>query len=265
LSRTQQLYGRGQVALSDLNRIKIQLKTAQIGLVDAEQAHLRTKLDLGSLMNLRRNETATLDLRGSINDNFPEPPPLDDLIKQAVAVRPDIASYRLGVIRATADVRLAKANAFNDVYVLWQPYTFQDNTPYGLKSATSWALGATVPMPIYNRNQGNIHRAKLNVTQTQIQLADLERQAAIDVEKALCEYEATRREVEEIKAEILPAARQVRDESYRLYVAGETSIVTFINAQLDYNQVVKQYLDTATRHRRSMLSLNTAVGIRLLP
>ena len=82
-----------------------------------------------------------------------------------MAERPDVVSFRLGIQRAEADVRLAKANAFSDVYVLWQPYTFQDNTPYGLKSQYSWALGVTVPLPIYNRNQGGIERAKLNVTQ----------------------------------------------------------------------------------------------------
>ena len=73
-----------------------------------------------------------------------------------VAERPDVVSFRLGIHRAEADVRLAKANAYSDVYVLWQPYTFQDNTPYGLKSQYSWALGVTVPLPIYNRNQGGI-------------------------------------------------------------------------------------------------------------
>ena len=71
----------------------------------------------------------------------PPPPPIDDLRQVALAERPDIVSFRLGVSRAEADVRLAKANAYSDVYVLWQPYTFQDNTPYGLKSASPgpWA------------------------------------------------------------------------------------------------------------------------------
>ena len=81
----------------------------------------------------------------------------------ALALRPDVVSFRLGIHTAEANVRLQRANRFSDVYVLYQPYTFQDNTPVGLKSATSWALGVTVPLPLYNRNQGNIERAKLNV------------------------------------------------------------------------------------------------------
>ena len=179
--------------------------------------------------------------------------------------RPDAVSFRLGVSRAQADVRLARANRLNDVYVLLQPYTYQDNTPYGLKSAKSWALGVTVPLPIYNRNQGAIQRAVLNVDQTRTELAELERQIAIDIEKAAQEYAVTRQEVDELRKEVIPEARQVRDEAYRLYLSGETSIVNYINAQLDFNQVAKQFLDTAIRHRRSMLNLNTVTGRRIMP
>lgn len=216
-------------------------------------------------MNLKLDEIARLELKGTISDVAPPPPPADELRKLAVAERPDVVSVRLGVQRAEADFRLAKANAFSDVYVLWQPYTFQDNTPYGLKSQYSWALGVTVPLPIYNRNQGGISRAKINVTQSELQLGDLERQAQIDVEEAVQEYEITRREVAELREHVLPPAQQVRDNVYKLWSEGHSSLLDYLDAQADYNQTVKQYLDTAVRHRRSMLSLNTVVGRRIMP
>jgi cobalt-zinc-cadmium efflux system outer membrane protein len=162
-------------------------------------------------------------------------------------------------------VRLARANAFSDVYVLWQPYTFQDNSPYGLKSQYSWALGVTVPLPIYNRNQGGIERAKINVDQSQVQLWDLDRQVRIDVEKALREYEVTHRLVADLRNQVIPEARQVRDAAFRMWTGGETSLIVYLTAQLDYNDVVKRYLDTAIRHRQSMLALNTTIGRRILP
>ncbi len=264
-SRTEQLYGKGAVSLGDLNQVKVQLKTSRLGLLDAEAALRKAKLDLGSVMNLPRAEVEALDLRGSILDPLPGLPPTDQLANMAVQARPDVVAYKLGVKRSESDVKLAKANRFNDVYVLVQPYTFQDNTPYGLKSAYSWALGATVPLPIYNRNQGSIERARLNVTQTQVQLADLERQVFVDVDKAVNEYVVTRRQIDEIRGDIVPIARQIRDERKRLYLGGEISGVDYINAELNFNQVVKQFLDTAIRHRQSMLDLNTAVGQRILP
>ena len=263
--RNEERFKKGDISLAELNQVRIRLRTARLGLVDAEAAYRKAKLDLGSLMNLKLEEIARLELKGTISDVAPPPPPAEELRKLAVAERPDVVSVRLGVHRAEADFRLAKANAYSDVYVLWQPYTFQDNTPYGLKSQYSWALGVTVPLPIYNRNQGGISRAKINVTQTELQLGDLERQAQIDVEEAVQEYEITRREVAELREHVLPPAQQVRDNVYKLWNEGHSSLLDYLDAQADYNQTVKQYLDTAVRHRRSMLSLNTVVGRRIMP
>ena len=49
---TTQLHDRGQIPLADLNLVKIKLRIARLGLVDAEAAYRKAKLDLGSLMNL---------------------------------------------------------------------------------------------------------------------------------------------------------------------------------------------------------------------
>ncbi len=38
-----------------------------------------------------------------------------------------------------------------------------------------------------------------------------------------------------------------------------------LNVQREANDIVRQYRDTAVRHRRSMFNLNTAVGQRILP
>ena len=265
LSRTQQLFDQRQVSGTDLNRVKIQFKTARLGLLDAEEANRKAKLGLATVLAIRPTEAIALELKGSINDDTPPLPSTEDLTKLAMEVRPDVLSFRLGIKRAQSDVRLARANRLTDVYVLIQPFTFQDNTPYGLPSQTSWALGATVPLPVFNRNQGAILRANLNVTQSQIQRDDLERTVTIDIERAVREYEVTRREVDEIRGDILPTAREIRDDAYKLYVAGSTGITEYINAQIDFNQVVKQYLDTAIRHRRSMLALNTAIGRKIMP
>jgi len=264
-ARYQDLYKQGNASLGDLNRVKIQLRTAQLGVADAEAAYRKAKFDLGSLMNLTREEVETLELRGTIYDRAPLPPPVEELRKIALESRPDIISYRLGVVRAEADVRLARASRFANPYLLFQPYTYQDNQPYGVRSAVSYALGVTVPLPVFNRNQGGIQRAVLNVTQTQIELSEVERQALVDVEEAFQEYNVSRHEVDELGKDVIPAAKQVRDEAYRLLGAGEKSLVEYIAAQQEFNQIAKQYLDTAIRHRRSMVNLNTVTGKKILP
>ena len=261
----KELFDKKQIAIADVSRVRIQLNTSVVGLDDAKENYNKTRRTLASVLGIPRQEALKLEPKGTISDLAPKPPSVEELIDISMQLRPDIISYRIGVLRSQADVKLAVANRYPDVYVLYQPYTFQNNQPYGLKSATSWALGVTAPIPVFNRNQGGIARAKLNVTQTRIELANLERQAAVDVEQAYKEYEVTRRSVERIRNELLPDATRVREDSLRLYLGGQVDLATYLNAQRDYNDIAKQYLDTAIRHRRSMLLLNTAVGQRILP
>jgi cobalt-zinc-cadmium efflux system outer membrane protein len=217
------------------------------------------------LLNLRLDQAEELETRGTIQDKAPPPPPADELIRLALECRPDLVSYRLGIQYAQSDVRLAKAQRFQDVFLLYQPYTFQNNKPFDAQSTHSWAVGVTVPLPVFDRNQGRIQRAQINVQQTQLELATLEQQVATDVRQAERRYAISRESASQIKSRLLPRAAQVRDNALRRYQGGEGDIVDFLNAQREYNDVVRQYRDTLTRHRRSMLDLNTVVGQRILP
>ena len=69
--RNEQRFKKGDISLADLNQVRIRLRTARLGLVDAEAAYRKAKLDLGSLMNLKLEEIARLELKGTINDVAP--------------------------------------------------------------------------------------------------------------------------------------------------------------------------------------------------
>jgi cobalt-zinc-cadmium efflux system outer membrane protein len=255
----------GVITSSAVEAIRAQVELAQLQVREAKEALVTTTRNLALLLNLPRAEAETLKVRASLRDIRQLPETADSLVETALAGRPDLIAYRLGVDRAQADVRLARASRYSDVYLLGQPYTFQDNRPLGLKSPTSWAVGITATLPIYNRNQGNIARSELNVRQTRLEVAALERQVAHEVEAAIREFELSQVSVLEMEREILPASRRVRDTTFQQFRGGEVNALDFLEAQRDYNDVVRKYRDALVRHRRSMLDLNTAVGARVLP
>jgi cobalt-zinc-cadmium efflux system outer membrane protein len=187
------------------------------------------------------------------------------MVRLALSCRPDVVAYRLGLQVAQSGLNLQRANRYQDAYLLYQPYTFQNNAPFGKESATSWALGVTFPMPVYNRNQGNIERARLNVDQSRIELDGIERRVMTEVVQAAREYQVTGQIVARIRGEIIPASEVARNDRFTLFQRGEANVVSYLEAQRIYNDNVKAYHDTAVRHRRSMLILNTALGQRVLP
>ena len=265
LATTEQQYARQLVPQTEVENAAIQRDTGEVSLEQAETALRQAKRALAVLLDIPPGEADGLEIRGSIREEAAPPPPPDDLGRLALCIRPDVLSYRLGVRRAQEDVRLQRAERFPDVFVLYTPYGFRNNAPVDEKSATSWSIGALVSIPILNRNQGNIRHAKHNVIQTQIELSGLEKQVLSDVERAYLEYASTRAAMQRLERGILPRAMRLRDQKYALYSQGQENIVTYLNAQRDYNEVVRQYRDTLIRHRRSMLRLNTAVGQRVLP
>jgi cobalt-zinc-cadmium efflux system outer membrane protein len=250
---------------SAVDEATIQRDTAEVELEGAAAALVDAKRVLVTLLHIPPAEANTLDVRGSARDEIAPPPPEDDLIRMALCVRPDVVSYRLGIHRARSDIRLAQAERIEDVFLLYTPYQFTNYAPEGQKSATGWSVGVLVSLPVFNRNQGNIARAKLSEVQSRIELNGLERQVVTEVQRAWQEYQTTRSAVQRLERSILPRARHLRDDKFRLYTEGQEDISVYYNAERGFNEVVRQYRDALIRHRRSMLRLNTAVGQRVLP
>jgi cobalt-zinc-cadmium efflux system outer membrane protein len=211
------LLKEGQVIPATTDALRAQVEQAELQVHEATQALAGTTRALALLLNLPPSEASALQVRGASRDVRPRPATTESLIGTAMAARLDLIAYRLGLQRAKADAYLARANRFSDIYLLYQPYTFQDNSPFGTKRSHSWALGATVNLPIFNLNQGNIQRAVTNITQSRVELAARERQVAHDVEEAVREFQLSLDRVMRYEREVVPSSQRVRDSTYRQF------------------------------------------------
>ena len=265
LALNEGLLDKGQVTTDVVEAIRVQLEQGRLQVREATAAVTTSTRNLALLLNIPINEADGIRLRASLRDDRTLPTSADSLIQLGLKTRPDLLAYRLAVSRADSETKLAKANRMANPYVLIQPFTLQDNRPFGLKSPISYAVGVTTELPFFNRNQGNIARASLNSNQTRLELAQLDRQVAHEVDQAVREFELSLGTAMQIEREIIPASRKVRDAARRRYQGGETNVLQVIEAQKDFNEVVKTYRDALVRHRRAMLDLNTAVGTRVLP
>src|SRR5262249_18384590 len=130
LDRTRALHRRGTRTVADVSRLEALYEATEVELLDAQEVLRTTKRNLGVLLNMPGPGAEALGIRGSIYDTAPPPPPVDELIRAALQCRPDVVAYRLGIDRAKAEVKLARANRMSDVYLLYQPFTYQNNSPF---------------------------------------------------------------------------------------------------------------------------------------
>jgi len=199
-------------------------------------------------------------------------PPEEDLVRAALAIRPDLITQRITVSRADADVLTARANRFDDVLLMYQPYTFYNGQGFDLKNKLAWAVGVTVPLPIYNRQQGNIEKARVIAFLERTQLVFLEKVVEADVRKAVRQYNLTQKAIEEapIKAPSV-AIRNLRGRFSKTKTREADEDVLDLLDQLEVlinennEDKLKKFDEVVIQHRRSMLKLNTALGRRLMP
>jgi cobalt-zinc-cadmium efflux system outer membrane protein len=250
---------------ADLDRVLNQRDLAFMAVQRAQSSLRQTKQTLAVLLNLPPASADCLDLRGAIGGFELELPCEEKLIELALQVRPDLQAYRLGVQRAQNEVLMARKDRIQDIFILYTPWQYVDNSPILAQSTNSWGLSALVTLPVFNRNQGNIARAEVTVSQVIIELQGREQQVIGEVRRAYQEYITNRKTVQYYEEKILPRARSIHEEKLKRRLAGTESVVTYFEAQKEYNEVVRSYLQASVDLRRSALRLNTAVGQRIVP
>jgi cobalt-zinc-cadmium efflux system outer membrane protein len=246
-------------------RLSIALDKARGALGDARESFADAQEALAVLLGLEPDQTARLQPRGSLRDVCPSPPPLEEQLRVALQCRPDVVAARRGINRAQAEIALQRANRLDDVFLFYDPLTYQDNSPARLKSARSWIVAVTFPLPIYNRNQGNIAKAHSNLHQTQVELSALERRVVSEVRLADREYRGSKEALERIEKTALPRAQRILARNTREFEAGRITPDDYLGHLSDEADSAASFRDALIRHRRSMIDLNTAVGLRVLP
>jgi len=240
------------------------IEQTRTGLAEAEADYDEARETMGMLLNLPPAEVGRLEPRGSLRVVTP-PPAGEQLVSLALRLRPDVAAARSGVSRAAAELRLQRANRYDDIYLFYDPITIQDNSPYDAASASSWGVGLTFALPIFNRNQGNIARAESNITQTKTELSATERRIVAEVRVAEREFRRSRESLEQVERNLVPRARELVDRYRRQLAAGQITADQFQDYLQTMGEVAQQYRESVVRHRRAALQLNTAVGMRLMP
>lgn len=243
-------------ALAERARMVLHLESLTSQLQQARQT-------LGEVLNASVEETRCLEVTGQLDAADKVAPCLEELIELALEARPDLAAYRLGVRQTAAEIDEELAERWFDVYVLFSPFTYEDNSPQGLQSTSSWSLEGLFMLPLFSRNQGEIARARITNRQVKIDLQGRQREVIAEVQRVHERYASTAAALRRYRQEILPRAARVRDALLRRVVEDQEDARAYLEAQEEYRLFYRRYLDALFRHQYAAFRLNIAVGQRL--
>jgi cobalt-zinc-cadmium efflux system outer membrane protein len=181
---------------------------------------------------------------------------LEDLRNEAMRQRPDLEAQRRERVRTVADTRLQAANAKVD-HVIGAEYRRQQ----GLAgTGNSIGLFWESPLPVFNRNQGGIARARQVQLQTEARTLAFEATVRNVVVVAWLTVQNSLRNLERIERTLLPRAREVRDITDYSYRRGEASFLEFLDAQRAYSETRQSLNDSLARLAQSLYELDAATG-----
>ncbi len=163
----------------------------------------------------------------------------DRTLEAVLATHPDMRSARVEVERAQAAIRRAEVEPIPNLTVS-TGYTYQ-----GQNRSNDWLVGVSAPIPVWNKNQGNIRAAKAELGMAIQEVSRIENSLAEQVATALRTYSGSQKLAGQYRIEILPRAEETYKLSLEAFKGGQFEYLRVIQAQravaearLEYNRAL---------------------------
>ena len=250
----------GAIPPIELTRSRVAMLQFRSSVKTAELALTTARSKLQTLLG-RASGQSPIDISDPMKVPMPaQAPALEQMQARAIAVRPDIEAARLDQARSQSELRLQLAQGKVD-YTVGAEYRRQQGI-----NGTGNSVGffVSVPLPVFNKNQGEIARVQAEDTQLRKQIDALQSQVSGEVAGAYREYETARQLIGDIERDLLGLSQEARATTTYVYQAGAGSLLDVLDAQRAFNDTMSTYYDAQADYRRAVSRLESVVGEELV-
>jgi cobalt-zinc-cadmium efflux system outer membrane protein len=245
----------GAISENDYLKIKLQLLQFQTDVQQASLARAQALSDLRQQLGYD-SVPADYDILGEF-EYRPLAVTLAELQAKALQNRPDLRAAMLGITAANSQYALAKANGKQD------PTISANYSHVNGISAATWSF--TIPLAIFDRNQGNIAQARIGIRQAEEQQKAANGQVLTDVKDAYEALQESARIAQLFRNSYLDVAKNSRDISEYAYRRGALALLDFLDAERSYRSTQLAYRQVVAAYLTALEQLRQAVGARDLP
>ena len=245
----------GEIARVEFIRSRVALLSYQNQTLQAEERFRQAKFRLQSVVG-RPEIRLDFDVDGEFRRDAGLTR-LEDFVTRALEGRPDLISLRRDADRARSFAKLQRALSKPDWTVqAW----FNRQYNIGITNGSSLTFQWNVPLPVNDRNQGEIARAEQEILQTQSRIRALEQSIRHELGSAYSQYDSARGILSRIEGEMLLQAAEVRDTTEYSYRRGEATLIEFLDAQRAYDDTQLAHTTAQAEVARSLYVLDSLSG-----
>lgn len=238
----RQLLEAKEVGKADLLQATIEEENAQIVLQNATNKLFASWQIMASLTGLAAQQP---ELVVGEFEQAPVDIGFDNVLVQLRSTSPEIAVAVAGIETAQRTLARERFEPRPNVSINGL-VNYRDE---GIGGASDGGVAVSLPVPLWNKNQGRIREAYFELQAAQRSLEKLE----LDLQNRLApvfeRYANAKNQYQRYRDIILPAAKESLDLNRQAYSSGEVGFVVLLTAQRTYIETNLQYLD-ATRELR---------------
>ncbi|MDX2173959.1 MAG: TolC family protein [Bacteroidota bacterium] len=244
---------------------KLRLKNQVITQTDLSRTELLSNqyaLQINSSEQNYKNEIANLKLLVGVQDNlnidttdnfiYVFPDNIDSLLQQGLTLRSDILTLKSAIDVSNSNIKLQKSLAWPtpELGVIYNP---QNTVPYA-------GVFATIQIPIFSRNQGEIQKSNLIKQQAEQELNSTQKQIQTEISTAYDTYKTEKQNLSKYKG-IIKQSEDILNNVKYSYLRGGTTIIDFLEAQRSWLDTQQQYYETIQQYKQSYIKLLYASGL----
>ena len=153
-----------------------------------------------------------------------------------LASHPDVQAAQVGVERAQFVLDRARRERWPDVTA---GAGYMRNN---IDRADQWTFQLSLPVPLWNRNQGNILAAEAELTKAAQEVARVRNELAGRLATAYAQYAAARARADRYRSSVLPQARELFDIAAKGFAAGQFDYLRVLQAQRAFQEANLEYV-----------------------
>ncbi len=215
----------GDISDSDEKQIENNAAVFELQAKSAEATAIQARLSVEILMGVAKpkGDWIAKDTLEDLSTDLP-------LAAEANtnAERPDVLAAESVLRQSKSDLSLQRAMRIPDpTFSIGEEH----NPPGGGPPTDTLLIGLSFPLPLWNRNRGEIRAAQATVEQNTSALAKARAQAALDVATAESAYHEASTRLQRYREQILPKSQAVRESVAFSYEKGGASLLDLLEAE----------------------------------
>ncbi len=240
----------GATAPLEKTRASVVVSTSRIELQRAQRRLWAARISLASTWG---NASPRFKSVAGDLETIGEIPPVESLV-ELISQNPDIARWAVEITRRRAEVALAKAQGTPDVAVGVGARHFSET------SDDAMVVGLSLPLPIFDRNQGGILEARFNAAKARQQQRAAEVRVGAALGSAYQELASSRAEAVVLRDDALPAATEAYQAIRLAFDQGNLGFLDVLDAERTLIGLRRQYLDSLTAYHGSVADIEGLIG-----